>query len=128
MQRKEEQLAEWEKTQQDENGSNYALELGRNGEREASVQIWQGQAEVEAKVKLGNATGGDWLGTLLPAEVVLLQAMAFQPASFAATASVFNILAPYFHTQQGRSSRANPATAAMLTMKSTRRQAQVAQS
>jgi hypothetical protein len=101
VQRKEEQLAEWEKIQQDESGDGLALELGPNGEREASVQIWQGQAVSEARAKLGNATGGDWLGTLLPAEVMLLQTMAFQPPSFAATASVFNILAPYFHTPQG---------------------------
>ncbi len=102
VQRKEEQLAEWEKIQQDENGDGLALELGPKGEREATVQIWQDQTVSEARAKLGNATGGDWLGTMLPAEVMLLQTMAFQPPSFAATASVFNILAPYFHTPQGK--------------------------
>ncbi|KAL8287446.1 hypothetical protein RQP46_003304 [Phenoliferia psychrophenolica] len=64
-----------------------------------SEDVWIGGAEGrDAVVKLGVATAGDWLGRVLPAEVVVVGT----DSPLAASAQVFDILAPYLLTSQGK--------------------------
>jgi hypothetical protein len=66
--------------------------------KELEMFVSDGQRERNARVRLGLAVAGEWIGRVLPAEVLVES-----DAPFSATAHVFDILAPYFLTSQGKS-------------------------
>lgn len=74
-----------------------AVEVG--GFKAIEMFVSDGQRERNAKVRLGLAVAGEWIGRVLPAEVLVES-----DPPYSATAHVFDILAPYFLTSQGQSS------------------------
>ncbi|GAA5921698.1 hypothetical protein JCM1841_007094 [Sporobolomyces salmonicolor] len=101
VRRKEELRMQRERRERDEDQERDAavLETDAAGARSCSMMLRKpGEAiKEEARVKFGLAADGDWLGRTVSVEVSVSE----QPPR-AGTAYVFDILAPYFLTPQGK--------------------------
>ncbi|GAA5881509.1 hypothetical protein JCM16303_005683 [Sporobolomyces ruberrimus] len=101
VRKKEELRLERERREREiDRAAGVALELEPGGERRCSVKVRQPGPDgnkAEAAVKFGLTADGDWLGLTVSAEIALSNA-APRPA----TAYIFELLAPYFLTSQGR--------------------------
>ncbi|GAA5975545.1 hypothetical protein JCM5350_002643 [Sporobolomyces pararoseus] len=100
VRKKEELRIERERRERElDHAASVALELEPGGERKCSIKVRQATdgPKVEATVKFGLTADGDWLSLTVSAEFSL----ANQPPR-PATAYVYQLLAPYFLTSQGR--------------------------
>ncbi|GAA5903465.1 serine/threonine-protein kinase GCN2 [Sporobolomyces salmoneus] len=100
VRKKEELRIERERRERElDHAASVALELEPGGDRRCVVKVRQvtGGSKEDATVKFGLIADGDWLSLTVSAQVD----MANQPPR-PATAYIYELLAPYFLTSQGR--------------------------
>ncbi|SCV70247.1 BQ2448_1641 [Microbotryum intermedium] len=101
VKRKEELRAErarQEKLKEMEGLEGESLQIGEGGERKVNILIsTDGHGTKEVVAKLGRPLGTDWIGRMLPVEL-----MMEMEAALSANAYVIDVLGPYYLTPQGK--------------------------
>ncbi|GAA5934949.1 serine/threonine-protein kinase GCN2 [Sporobolomyces koalae] len=100
VRKKEELRSERERRERElDYAESTALELDSGGDRRCAIKVRQApdEAKLDATVKFGLPADGDWLSVTSAAEIAIAN-HAPRPA----TAYIFDLLAPYFLTPQGR--------------------------
>ncbi|SGY15170.1 BQ5605_C013g07278 [Microbotryum silenes-dioicae] len=101
VKRKEELRAErdrQEKLKEREGIEGESLQVGEGGERKVKMLIsTDGHGTKEVVAKLGMPSGTDWIGRMLPVEL-----MMGMEAALSANAYVIDVLGPYYLTPQGK--------------------------